>query len=226
MTIGATTINPDAALDISSTTGALLLPRMTTAQRDQLSPTGGMVIYNTSVKKFQGYVEDFDYSPVAESEVSTATHDIYNDGVDNTSIAQTFTPFLSGDIKSIEIKVDDFDPGIELKVELYLGNSPGSGSLINVQDLTVNSTGWIGVTFPSGFNLSSGSVYHFILRPASVSSDVVSVLRSNVSPPGEHAGGNLFFYNSGTGDFDALPVDDLDFKVTAFVNGQGWVDLH
>lgn len=226
MTIGANTVNPDAALDINSTTGALLLPRMTTAQRDQLSATGGMVIYNTTLKKFQGYVEDFNYSPVAESEVSTATYDIYNDGVDKGSIAQSFTPFLSGDLKSIEFKIDAFDSGADLKMELFTGGTPGSGSLLDVENITVNADGWFAVSFPGGINLSSSAVYHFILSPANVSPDVVSVLRSNVSPPGEHAGGNLFVYNSGTGDFDPLPSDDVDFKVTSFVNGQGWVDLH
>src|SRR5689334_6079372 len=37
-----------AALEIQSTTGALLPPRMTTAQRDLLVTTPGMQIYNTT----------------------------------------------------------------------------------------------------------------------------------------------------------------------------------
>jgi hypothetical protein len=226
MTIGATTINPDAALEIKSVNGALLLPRLSTAQRDQLNGAAGMVIYNTTVKKFQGFVEDFNYSPVAESEVSTTIHDILNDGSNNSSVAQTFTPFLSGDIKSIEFKVANLDPGFDLTVELYQGNNPGSGSLISAQNTTVNITGWHSVDFPPGITLSSGNTYHFILRATTVSNDVLSVLRSNVSPPGEHPGGTLFLYNSGTGEFDQLPLDDLDFRVTSFVNGQGWVDLH
>ena len=226
MTIGANTVNPDAALEISSTNGSLLLPRMTTAQRDQLTPTGGMMIYNTTLRKFQGYVEDFNYAPVAESEVSTASHDIYNDGVDITSVAQTFTPFLSGDLKSIAFKVDDFDAGMVLKIELFTGNTPGSGSLLASDDVTINATGWIKVEFPAGINLSSASAYNFILRATTVSSDVTSVLRSNVSPPGEHTGGTMWLYDSSSGDFNALPDDDLDFQVSSFVNGQGWVDLH
>lgn len=226
MTIGANTINPDAALDINSTTGALLLPRMTTAQRDLLSPAGGMVIYNTTLKKFQGYVDDFNYSPVAESEVSTASYDIYNDGVDKGSAAQTFTPFLTGDVKTIEIKVDEFDPGTELTFELFLGNDPGSGTLLNSQNVTVNADGWLVVNYSPGLNLSSSSVYHIIVSIDNQTSDIVSVLRSNVSPPGEHPGGSLFLYNSSSGEYDVLAADDLDFKVTAFVNGQGWVDLH
>lgn len=40
---------------MNSTTGALILPRMTTTQRDALTPVAGMVIYNTTTATFQGY---------------------------------------------------------------------------------------------------------------------------------------------------------------------------
>lgn len=43
-----------AKLDVSSTTGAVLLPRMTTAQRDALTAANGMVIYNTTTSTIQG----------------------------------------------------------------------------------------------------------------------------------------------------------------------------
>lgn len=58
---GAMTIGADAApatsalLDLSSTVGALLVPRMTTTQRDALTATNGMVVYNSTLGKFQGY---------------------------------------------------------------------------------------------------------------------------------------------------------------------------
>ena len=44
-----------AKLEISSTTGALLLTRMTTTQRDALTAVNGMLLYNSSLNKFQGY---------------------------------------------------------------------------------------------------------------------------------------------------------------------------
>jgi hypothetical protein len=44
-----------AALEISSTTGALLMPRMSTAQRNALTGVNGMVIYNSSTDRFEGY---------------------------------------------------------------------------------------------------------------------------------------------------------------------------
>jgi len=54
--IGVATLTPNtsAAIDISSTTGGLLFPRMTTTQRDAIpSPADGLVIYNTSLSKLQ-----------------------------------------------------------------------------------------------------------------------------------------------------------------------------
>jgi hypothetical protein len=44
-----------AILDLESTTGALLVPRMTTTQRDALTPLKGMIVYNTTLDQFQGY---------------------------------------------------------------------------------------------------------------------------------------------------------------------------
>jgi len=53
--IGTETPAVSAVLDLTSTTGALLLPRMTTTQRDALTAANGMIIYNSTLNKFQGY---------------------------------------------------------------------------------------------------------------------------------------------------------------------------
>lgn len=53
--IGTASPATSAALDVTSTTGALLLPRMTTTQRNSLTAVNGMLIYNTTDNKFQGY---------------------------------------------------------------------------------------------------------------------------------------------------------------------------
>jgi hypothetical protein len=52
--IGTTSPATSAKLEIASTTGALLLSRMTTTQRDALTAVAGMVIFNTSTGTFQG----------------------------------------------------------------------------------------------------------------------------------------------------------------------------
>lgn len=53
--IGTTSPATSAKLEISSTTGALLLPRMTTTQRNALTAVNGMVIYNTTTNAFNFY---------------------------------------------------------------------------------------------------------------------------------------------------------------------------
>jgi hypothetical protein len=47
--------NTSAALEINGTTGALIVPRLTTTQRDALTAAAGMIIFNTTTSKFQGY---------------------------------------------------------------------------------------------------------------------------------------------------------------------------
>lgn len=50
--VGIGTATPQGALDISSVTGALIVPRMTTAERDALTAVDGMIIYNTTTNAF------------------------------------------------------------------------------------------------------------------------------------------------------------------------------
>lgn len=47
--------NSSVGIELDSTTKAILLSRMTTTQRDALTAVNGMLIYNTTTNKFQGY---------------------------------------------------------------------------------------------------------------------------------------------------------------------------
>ena len=54
--VGIGTNAPDAPLEVSSTTGGIIVPRMTTTQRDAIStPVNGELIYNTTTNQFEGY---------------------------------------------------------------------------------------------------------------------------------------------------------------------------
>jgi hypothetical protein len=42
-------------IKVNSTTGFAQVPSLTTAQRDALTAANGMIVYNSSTNKFQGY---------------------------------------------------------------------------------------------------------------------------------------------------------------------------
>lgn len=53
--VGIGTTSPSAPLDVTSTTGGVIMPRMTTTQMNAISsPTDGEMIYNTTANKFYG----------------------------------------------------------------------------------------------------------------------------------------------------------------------------
>ena len=53
--VGIGTTTPSSILDIDSTTGTLIVARMTTTQRNALTPVNGMIIYNTTTTVFNFY---------------------------------------------------------------------------------------------------------------------------------------------------------------------------
>lgn len=55
ITFDANLVSVASGVEINTTTGALLLPRLTSTQRDNLTAVNGMLIYNTTTNKFQGY---------------------------------------------------------------------------------------------------------------------------------------------------------------------------
>jgi hypothetical protein len=53
--IRTNSIDAGASLEVDGTTGGILFPRLTTTQRNALTPVNGLMIYNTTDNKFQGY---------------------------------------------------------------------------------------------------------------------------------------------------------------------------
>lgn len=53
--LGGSTDTTSGLLNLQGTTGALILTRLTTTQRNALTAVNGMLIYNTTDNKFQGY---------------------------------------------------------------------------------------------------------------------------------------------------------------------------
>jgi hypothetical protein len=82
--IGINNENPDAsaALDITSTTGGLLVPRMTETQRDAISPAAtGLMIYQTDGTVGFYYYNGSSWSEVAATSATYSIGDVVNGGV-------------------------------------------------------------------------------------------------------------------------------------------------
>ena len=57
--VGLGTASPAAPLEVSSTTGGVIMPRMTTTERNAIaSPTNGEMVYDTDLNKFYGYANN------------------------------------------------------------------------------------------------------------------------------------------------------------------------
>ena len=55
--VGTTTPDASAALDITSTTGGVLVPRMTAAQRDAITATQGLIIFCSDCASGEGELQ-------------------------------------------------------------------------------------------------------------------------------------------------------------------------
>ena len=105
--IGTTTPNANAALDVLSTSQGILLPRMTTAQRDAIaSPAKGLTIFNTNLnciqtnigttstpnwKCFAGQPSTNGTGVVSAYDCSTASAGTMTEGVAVSGVTQTIT---------------------------------------------------------------------------------------------------------------------------------------
>lgn len=78
--IGTSTPDPSAKLEIKSTAGSLLLPRMTTTQKDALTNhIEGMVVYDSTLDEIDGYADGYwikmtqNFQPFQPEEIPSGT---------------------------------------------------------------------------------------------------------------------------------------------------------
>jgi hypothetical protein len=102
--VGIGTVNPDpsALLELYSKSGGLLVPRMTSSERDLIvAPAVGLLIYNTSTSNFNFFDVDWkDYSGFAKNYNSNLTGDITTTATSNEVInGMSITPLFAGKYK-------------------------------------------------------------------------------------------------------------------------------
>ena len=142
--VGIGTSNPKAALDISSTSSGLLVPRMNTATRNALS-TGadqnGMQVYDTDTKSIWFY----DHTATAWTEMTTAGTDKFVDGTDPLHAVYT----------TGNVGIGTADPEASLHV---VGNIKSSDTVI-AQELNVREPIVTGLPLATGGTVTTSGDY-------------------------------------------------------------------
>jgi hypothetical protein len=203
--IGTATPNASAALDITSTTGAVLMPRMTTAQRNALTPTAGMVIFNTTADSLQSY----------KATGGTATSINISQTVWNTNFgvarySQSFVPTVSGTLYSVTLLIDG---GIgSSTLNIYSGAGVG-GTLLDTQPLTVSTAAGteVEVIIATPPSLTAGNTYTFDVNTAGFG---FRVQNTNV-----YANGNAYLNTL------SQSTHDLYFKTKMTSTTGSWVSI-
>jgi hypothetical protein len=207
--VGIGTSNPDnsAALDVSSTTGAILVPRMTQAQRDALSPVPGMIIHNTTINATQAYTTALSATPTVD-----ISQTLFNTVYCATS-AQSFIPTVNGKLYSITLQND----GSGGTLDLYIRSGAGiGGNIIASQTISIPSGAPIDYEFIifSSPTLTAGLPYTFELAGSCTFG-----LRANNANP--YAQGNYFSGGSGI----PQPTIDLYFKTKMNASVLDWFSM-
>jgi len=138
--IGTTTPDASSVLDITSTTGGLLVPRMTAAQRDEISsPAQGLIIFcsdcsfgegELQVKLTSGWKNTIG-GDVNDQQLEVG--DFYQGGVVFHLLVDGETGYVAGEIHGLIAAVQDQSSGIEWYNGVYIttGATPtaiGTGS--------------------------------------------------------------------------------------------------
>src|SRR6478672_5271866 len=155
--IGTSSPAPSAALDITSATGGLLVPRLTIAQRAALTPVEGMIIYNTDLSKFQGYGLSSEQS---DQFSLTSTNQCV--GLACGSKWQSFTQGTTGILTSVRIEAIVYAGAgcipANLTMKIHSGAGVG-GPVLQTTNFVLSSAGAVVATIPFHTPVTAGSIY-------------------------------------------------------------------
>ena len=154
--IGTETPNTSAALEIKSNTGSLLIPRMTTADRNNLNASEGMIIYNKSDSTYQGFSKNYtSYNPtIDQSQLAI------DNGFGPNDKSQTFTAGLTGALSSVKVLLNCM-MGPQSGTIFIRSGSGNAGSILYQSNIVINYNdggSWVTIN-PIGVNVIAGSVY-------------------------------------------------------------------
>ena len=227
--IGTATPSDGSVMELNSVTGGLILPRMTTAQRDALALNAGMVIFNTDTEKFQGCLlstvdtEDVSYentTAIVAGEANLRTH----------GINLVFTAVRDGFLTQVSVltAVNQVANVNALRVYNAHSNDPSAcpsspNLLATSDDVSMSSNTWIDFTFSSPLAVTAGTTYYFWSKNNATSlSHAIRIQVSTNSPTGQIG---IYSISALCGLVqDSTPV--VKYFVTEYTGANPWVDLH
>ncbi len=205
--IGTTSPAANAALEISSTSKGLLLPRMTTTNRSSItSPEPGLLIFNSTTGKAQVY------SSTEATWVDYATSNgVIWDVTSSNSRQHTFTAPSSEALSKITINVYAAVTSGTLTATIYSGTGI-LGTNLGSATCAISSTGSNSFTFSSPITMTASSTYT-IYFTTSGSTNIQ--LYSDQNNP--YSGGGMIGLSN--------IITAYDFDMTLYSSGS-WIDLH
>ena len=233
---GSTATGTSAALEVKSTTQGLLLPRLTTAQRDAIpSPIAGLFVYNTSLSKFQGYAQSSSSLQQLLNTNQSYGLGYRNDfmGISNSTDGQTFTIAATSSLNSIEVYLNNISGGnsANVTISVYAGDIGAAYSTFNFSNpiatstKSINTTGNIQFDF-TPIELAPGHYYFNVTcdnmnyRMGANTGGGFSDLNSSGQTVNE-----IFFQTNGSGYNNWQGTTQALYFKILFANS-GWVDLN
>ena len=177
MGIGVTTVTASTAFEISSTTRAALLSRMTTTQRDALTAINGMVIYNSTTTTLEGYTNG-SWSDLAGGGGTPTFDDIYNNSGLNPTITSDNGELIFSDGGSL--------PSRSASTQLVLSNTSASTDNVELSLIGGTSSTAITINFGDSVDEDQGRIVYsnlgnsFDMYVGAVSTSVMTLTTTGV----------------------------------------------
>lgn len=221
-----------AALEIQSTLGSLLIPRMTTAQRNALNVVNGFMIYNTSTNTFDIY-QSGSWSSISDAELDTSAQFVLatanvlftnaqSIGALTTGILKNTVSVSTGTLSTAVAGTDYYSPGNpttlttnapskhNIFVGTLCGNNTGTGGQntgfgVNCLTSLVNDSSVTCIGFQAGINLTSAHANVVYIGSGTTANSNTSTFI------GYQSGQNI-----GTPDIDNVAIGYQTFSTATF----------
>jgi len=206
--------------DTPTSSLAFQLPMLTTAQRDEIVASLGMMIYNVDVNEFQGFQN---YEKKLPAEIDQQHLTINNGGGENR--AQSFTSSATGKLTLVKLPLSVMMESISLSFKIIEGEGVNGTVLFETSYYLTNSNQeWIEFGI-SGVDVISGNLYTIQLTEENSGCGMPSCYTWGMDTSGNNYSGGQFFFNGtpySNGEYDSAFITYVSSK--EFVNE--WITLH